>query len=117
MRLGRQPLAARTRLTLWYAALLAGTLLVVGGLALWLVGRTLYANVDDLLRSKAAAVTTEIDVSKNRLTFEPPSSPNTRTPAVAVGLDLVRIWDRTGRAIYKLDGLAGTPPVEVDQIN
>ena len=93
---GRLP--ARLRLTLWYALVLAGTQLALGLSGLWLVQRALYANADDLLRSKAAAVQTEVDWAQGRLSFDAPRLPEGQMPAVAVGLDLVRIWDRDGRA-------------------
>src|SRR5262249_55727583 len=107
---------ARLRLTLWYGLLLLGTLLALGGTAFWLVQRTLYANADEVLRSKAAAVQTELDFENSRLNFDPAKLAGGRTPAVVVGLDLVRIWNRRSRSVYQLEGLDGLAPTEPDLI-
>ena len=93
-------LPARTRLTLWYVALLAGTLMVLIGLGQWLTSRSLYATQDDLLRSKAAAVATEVDMEKGRIEF-PDDGPRNVFPSVADGLSVVRVWDREGGQIFK----------------
>ena len=85
--------ARRTRLTLWYVALLAGTLIVLGGLGYWTIRQRLYASQDDVLRSKAAAVATEVDLEKGRLEF-PDDGPRNALPSVAAGLDVVRVWDQ-----------------------
>ena len=111
MKLAPSRLPARTRLTLWYVLLLSATQLALGSLALWLVERTLYANADELLRTRAAAVQTEIDVVKGRL-FLSGSGSGTRLPRVAAGLDVVRLWDRSGRAVFDYQGPAGLPPVD-----
>jgi heavy metal sensor kinase len=105
----RRHLPARVRLTLWYSLFLAVTMIVLGGSVLWLVQRALYKNADDVLRSKAAAVQTEADVEKGRLTFDPSTVPGTETPTVTIGLDIVRLWDRKGRLVYGRDGFPGVP--------
>lgn len=92
-------LHARTRLTIWYVALLAGTLIVLGGLGLWLTQRSLYASQDDVLRSKAAAVGTEVDMEKGRIEF-PDDGPRNVMPPVAAGLDLVRVWERDHAQVF-----------------
>ena len=109
-RRGRLP--ARLRLTLWYTLLLAGTQLVLGVTGLWLVQRTLYGNADELLRSKAAAVQTEVDWARGRISFDAPGLPEGQMPAVAAGLDVVRIWDRDGRAVFTREGLPGLAPAD-----
>ena len=91
-------LRARTRLTLWYVAVVAGMLLGLGSLGLLLVQQALYANADDTLRSKAAAVVTEVDFDDGQLTFDGSDDGGV---SVAVGLDLVRIWDRHGRLVHQ----------------
>ena len=48
-------LHARTRLTLWYSLLLAGTLVLLGGAALYATEQALYAALDDGLRARAGA--------------------------------------------------------------
>ena len=69
--IARRPrLSARTRLTLWYVALVATTLIGLGSVGLWLVRQELYDNADDLLRSKATAVTTEVEIEDGRLVFD-----------------------------------------------
>jgi signal transduction histidine kinase len=103
-------LRARTRLTFWYALLLAGSLVALGGMGLWAVGRTLYANADELLRSKAAAVQTEVDYEGGRLVVELAGGPGTEPAAVMAGLDLVRVWDRAPRLVYQREVQADLPP-------
>jgi hypothetical protein len=108
-------LPARARPALWYTAFLTTTVVVLGSILLLLVQRVLYATADDVLRSKAA-VQTEADVSKGRLTFEAVKLPNTDVPTVATGLDIVRLWDSKGRAIYSRDALAGVVSPDTDAI-
>jgi heavy metal sensor kinase len=93
-------LRARTRLTLWYVALLAGTLVLLGGLGQWFTRQGLYASQDDVLRSKAAAVASEVDLEKGRIEF-PDDGPRNALPGVAAGLDVVRVWDRDGATIFE----------------
>ena len=50
-------------------ALLAGTLIGLITLGWLLARQQLYGNADEVLRSKAAAVSTEADVSKGKLSF------------------------------------------------
>jgi heavy metal sensor kinase len=117
VRLAPGRLHARTRLALWYTALLAVTMLALGGGALWAVGRALDDDVDDALRIKAAAVESELDFGKNRLTFQFTPDPGSHAPAVTAGLDVVRIWDRGRRLIFQLEGvptLAATEPQVID---
>ena len=90
-------LSARTRLTLWYVGLVATTLIGLGSLGLWLVRQELYDNADDLLRSKAAAVTTEIEISDGRRVFDDADDDHNdadEDATLMVGLDAVRIWKR-----------------------
>ena len=102
-------LGTRTRLTLWYVALLAGTLAGLIGLGLWLVQHQLYANADQLLRSKAAAVATEIDVStRGRIMFDAGDAESGETPAIVVGLDTVRIFAANRRVVYRYGPSLGT---------
>ena len=100
MRRNWRQLRARTRLTLWYVALLAGTLIVLGGLGYWTIRQRLYASQDDVLRSKAAAVATEVDLEKGRLEF-PDDGPRNALPSVAAGLDVVRVWDQDGAEVFR----------------
>jgi len=108
------PLAARTRLTLWYVSLLAGTLIVLGSLGFWLTRSSLHASRDDLLRSKAAAVGTEADLERGRLEF-PDDGPRNALPSVATGLDLIRVWDQNRGAVFQQTARPGFPdmPPEV----
>jgi heavy metal sensor kinase len=103
-------LPARTRLTLWYVVLLAGTLIVLGGLGQWLTRQSLYRSQDDLLRSKATAVATEVDMEKGKIEF-PDDGPRNVMPSVAAGLTLVRVWDKDGRAVFAQVPGAGFPDV------
>lgn len=109
-------LRARTRLTLWYVALLAGTLIGLGSLGLWLVRQELYANADDVLRLKAAAVVADVDHDDGRLSFD--GFEGDGVP-VAVGLDVVRIWDRDGRLIHQQGPTSDIPetgPAELKRL-
>jgi heavy metal sensor kinase len=117
VRLSWGRLRARTRLTFWYALLLAGSLVALGGMGLWAVGRTLYANADELLRSKAAAVQTEVDFEGGRLVVELAGGPGTEPAAVIAGLDLVRVWDRAPRLVYQREVQAGLPPAEAGALD
>ena len=102
-------LSARTRLTLWYVALVATTLVGLGSLGFWLVRQELYDNADDLLRSKAAAVTTEIEIEDGRLVFDDADDDHNdadEDASLMVGLDVVRIWDIEGELIFH------HPPIE-----
>ena len=67
----------RWRLTLTYSGLLAATLLLVGALSYWAFERTLYANLDDALRSAA-----ERFAEQERQGLEP-------SPDVQVRLDAI----------------------------
>jgi len=105
-------LTARLRLTLWYAVVLAGTQLALGLTGLGLVQHALYGNADELLRSKAAAVQTEVDWARGRLSFDAPRLPEGQMPSVAVGLDVVRVWDRDGLIVFSREALAGLAPAD-----
>ena len=102
---GRLP--ARLRLALWYSLLLGATVLALGGVSLWLIQRVLYSTADEVLRTKAAAVQTEVDVDKGRLVFDAPTLADTNMPAVGTGLDLIRIWRPDGKSIYGWASLTG----------
>src|SRR5688500_5083228 len=96
-------LSARSRLTLWYVALVATTLIGLGSLGLWLVRQELYANADDLLRSKATAVITEIEISDGRLVFDNADDDHNdadEDASLMVGLHVVRIWDLDRQLIF-----------------
>jgi heavy metal sensor kinase len=101
-------LRARTRLTLWYVGLLAGTLVVLGVFGQWVTRQSLYASQDDVLRSKAAAVATEADLDRGQLEF-PDEGPGNVLPPIASGLDLVRVWDQQGRQVFGLTPGEGFP--------
>jgi signal transduction histidine kinase len=100
---GRPPLSARTRLTLWYVALVATTLVGLGTLGLWLVRLELYDNADDLLRAKAAAVTTEVEIEDGRLVFDDEDDDQNdadEDASLLAGLDVTRIWDLNLQPIF-----------------
>ena len=102
-------LSARTRLTLWYVALVATTLVGLGSLGLWLVRQELYDNADEVLRSKATAVTTEIEIEDGRLVFDDADDDHNdadEDASLMVGLDVVRIWDANRQIIFH------HPPIE-----
>ncbi|MCI0346893.1 MAG: HAMP domain-containing protein, partial [Chloroflexi bacterium] len=102
-------LPARTRLTLWYTLLLAGSMLALGGLGLWVVERTLYANADELLRSKAAAVLTDVEFERGRLVVDLSNEPNSESAPLLAGLDVVRVWDRRGRLLFRHENKPDVP--------
>jgi heavy metal sensor kinase len=108
-------LPARTRLTLWYVALLAGTLIVLGGLGYWTISHRLYASQDDVLRSKAAAVATEVDLEKGRLEF-PDDGPRNVLPSVASGLNVVRVWNQDRTEVFSQTPSAGFPDPSSDAL-
>ena len=96
LQLPRWRMTARTRLTLWYSALLVGTLLVSGVIALIVVERVLLANLDDSLRTRAVALQEgaehEFDEGERHGTEE--------LAVLTSGLDLVRLWDQRGRLVF-----------------
>ncbi len=105
---------ARTRLTLWYVLLLVVTLVVLGGLGLWAIGRTLRADADEVLRSDAVAVEAEVDVVKGQVRFDVDDSSDFRPlEAELVGLDVVRLWDRGRRTVYRQELVPGLPTADV----
>ncbi len=99
-------LHARTRLTLWYTLLLAGTLVVLGGVALFAVERVLYASLNDSLRARAqsfeAAVSHELSEGER-------GGSSREVVAQASGLDVLRAWDSRGRPIYSVEDGARPP--------
>lgn len=105
-------LRARTRLTLWYVSLLAATVVALGSLGLWATGRALYGHADELLRSRAGAVQTEVEFERGRLTVDLRSEPSAQAASVTAGLDLVRVWDPNPGLIYEQATLPGLPPAE-----
>ena len=108
----RHHLPARTRLTLWYVALLAATLVGLGILALWLVQQELYANADDVLRSKAAAVATEVEMDGGRLEFDDEDEDENDADdnaSLVAGLDVVRVWDRDRHLVFHYGTVTGIP--------
>jgi heavy metal sensor kinase len=102
-------LPTRTRLTFWYVLLLTGTQLALGAAALWLLGRALYANADDVLRSRADALQVQVDLDKGRITFSSEAGPIGSLPSLAAGLDVVRVWDRSQRLVFEQVNLADFP--------
>ncbi|MGE4055305.1 MAG: ATP-binding protein [Vicinamibacterales bacterium] len=105
-------LPARARLTIWYVILLLGTQIVLGVLMIWQVSRALYANADELLRTRAAAVEEEVDQEDGRLTFETQRNGNVTVPDAAIILDIVRIWDTTLTPVYQQETMNGLPPAD-----
>lgn len=93
-------LSIRTRLTIWYVALLAGTLIGLITLGIWLLRLELYGTADDLLRTKSAAVVSEVDVSKKGLSFATDGIQGAEPPLVVRGLDLVEVWGLDRRSVY-----------------
>ncbi len=93
-------LRARTRLTLWYIALLAGTLLAIGGATLWSVAQTLASAEDALLRSRANELRARLEVDKGRLKLDADDD-TSQMAALTTGLDLARVWDGSGHLILE----------------
>jgi heavy metal sensor kinase len=113
-------LSARSRLTLWYVALMATTLIGLGSLGLWLVRQELYHGADDLLRSKATAVTTEIEIEDGRLVFDNADDDHNdadEDASLMVGLDVVRIWDRDRNLIFSHPPISSVPELAPRVLN
>ena len=55
-----RPLRARTRLTVWYTVLLAGSMIVMSGIALWVIDRELWRNFDDTLNARASVLESDL---------------------------------------------------------
>ena len=113
-------LSARSRLTLWYVSLVATTLIGLGSLGLWLVQQELYDNADDLLRSKSAAVTTEIEISDGRLVFDNADDDHNdadEDASLMVGLDAVRIWDLDRQLIFSHPPISDVPELAPRVLN
>ncbi len=100
----RWPLRARARLTLWYVLLLAATLLLMGGLALWVFERALYLNADTALRTESEALRTQIDREDGELTVDE----DDELVRLLAGLDVVRAWDLGGEIVFRQE-----PPTDV----
>ena len=99
----RWRLHARTRLTLWYTLLLAGTFLVLGGGGILAVERTLYASLDESLRARALAFEAAVEHEWHEGERGSPGE----IEAQAYGLDVFRAWDGRGRLIFGRE--EGTP--------
>jgi heavy metal sensor kinase len=91
---------ARTRLTLWYTALLAGSMIVLGSAALWMIDRELWRSFDETLLSQARVL--EADLQHDAGHFG--SEDAQEADALSANLDLVREWDHTGKPIYSRGG-------------
>src|SRR5687768_17064392 len=89
------------------------TQLILGTLVLWQVAHALYANADELLRTRAAAVEEEVDLEDGRLTFYQGRNGDLRVPDVAIILDIVRIWDLSLTPIFQQETMAGLPPADL----
>ena len=103
----RVRLHARTRLTLWYTALLAVTLLALGVLALVVVERTLYAVLDESLDARWRTLEQEL---LHELEESPRQNERRITHvtdelmAQGTGLDVLRFWDARGRLRASREG-------------
>ena len=107
-------LSARSRLTIWYVTLVATTVIGLGSLGIWLVRQGLYDISDDVLRSKATAVTTEIEIEEGRLVFDNVDEDHNdadEDASLMVGLDVVRIWDLNGQVIFHHPPIESVPPL------
>jgi heavy metal sensor kinase len=109
-------LPARIRLTLWYVLLLAATQAALGLAIDWLLEQAIYDSADDLLRTKATAVQTEVDVVRSRVSLDTKGTEAGEMPPIAVGLDLVRLWDRDQRLVYETSLLAGLPTPDAEAL-
>lgn len=106
------PRRARTRLALWYALVLAGSLVLLGSLGLWIVDRSLHTGVDELLRFKAGAVSTEVDVEKGRLVADLDGAKSSDARALTAGLDIVSVWDTDLRPVHQFTSDPSIAPPE-----
>jgi heavy metal sensor kinase len=106
-----RPLRARTRLTLWYTVLLAGSLIALGSAGLWTVDRELWRNFDETLVSQAAVL--ESDLQHDVGHFGPEDVQE--AAALGANLDVVREWDRNGKLVYRNRG-ASLVPASVDAL-
>ncbi|MGE3268954.1 MAG: hypothetical protein AB7P40_09420, partial [Chloroflexota bacterium] len=89
-------LTARTRLTLWYSALLVGTMLLSGVVALVVVERVLVANLDESLASRAVSLREGVEHELS----EGERHNSDELVVLTGGLDLVRVWDQRGRLVF-----------------
>jgi signal transduction histidine kinase len=92
----RRPVRARTRLTLWYTALLAGSMIVLGVLMVWVIHRELWLNFDDMLRARTGAIESDLRHDVGHFDAEDADEAD----ALGVNMDLVREWDHNGQLLY-----------------
>jgi heavy metal sensor kinase len=91
----RRPASLRLRLTLWYSAALGGLLILLGATALFLLDRTLRANVDASLLSVAYTLASS---SQESVPPEPdPDEAYGMIPAPALAERFFRLLDPLGR--------------------
>jgi heavy metal sensor kinase len=112
-------LPARTKLTLWHVLLMAGTLILVGAVLIWLVDRSVHQNADEFLRSRAAALNAETKIDHGKLEIDVDSDANGLIPPILRGLEIVRLWDTSHKLAYRRDGLTDVPdaaPTTLDTI-
>ena len=95
-----RPLRAHTRLTLWYTAILAGSMLVLGSIALWVIDRELWLNLDEMLRSRAGAIESDLLYDTDHFG----SDDAQEADALGANLDIVREWNRNGTLLYSRVG-------------
>lgn len=100
------PVHARARLTLWYSALLAGSMIVLGSIGLWVINRELWRGFDESLSARAGALASDLQHDVGH--FGPEDT--READALSVSLDLVREWDHSGRLIYSHVGPIGDLP-------
>jgi heavy metal sensor kinase len=91
-------LHARTRLTLWYSGLLVGTLLLLGAGTMFLVERLLSASLTESLQARARAVEAAVE---HELGENDGAGTAREIEAQAAGLEILRVWDQRGRAIFR----------------
>jgi hypothetical protein len=111
----RRPIRTRVQLTMWYTLLLAGSLLVLGSVGLWLVNRALWDNLDDMLRSRVAGIESDLAHDEGRFGIDDARE----VDALGASLDIVRIWNRAGKLVYGREGStrvttsSSSPPNEI----
>jgi heavy metal sensor kinase len=106
----RHPIRARTRLTLWYTALLAGSMVILGVLMVWVIHRELWLNFDDMLRARTGAIESDLRHDVGQFGVEDAEEAD----ALGVNLDLVREWDAAGQLLYsRTEGRRDQPSADV----
>src|SRR5690242_11239874 len=104
----RIPRSIGARLTLWYAAIFAAALLVLG-VAMWFtVRQSLYHAVDESLADRVEGIHTFLDDHKTRLDVD-----EVKEEFRAHG-ELFEVRDDTGAIVHRADTLAG---VELPRIS